>query len=82
MKTVKIYKRKKEKLNNYAKPDETIDETINRLLDEANLPTPYPDTNTIINISENTLLRLKSLKEDGESLDDVIMRALNQITDG
>ena len=82
MSTVKIYKTQRKMLYDYEEYGETVDDTINRLLDEADLPEPTPDTVTNLNVSKDTLDRLKSFKMDGETLQDVIVRALNVVNNG
>lgn len=82
MKTVKMYKRKRERLYDYSKYGEKLDDTINRLLDEADLPEPVPDKITNMSVSEDTWLRIKSLKESDETMQDVIIRALDKIKEG
>ena len=64
MKTIAVQKEIREMLENYAEETESMDETINRLIDEHNKSfIKYNDSfKTNINVSEETFNRLKDCK--------------------
>lgn len=67
MKGITIKRTMREKIYKYSSFDETIDEAINRLIDEAGDITnefPQKKGSTTIKVSEETLDRIVSLKHD------------------
>lgn len=70
------------KLYDYGKYKETLDDIINRLLDEAgdiSQQEPEIKGSTSIKVSPETLQRINSLKNENESYSSVLERALLKI---
>lgn len=82
MKHITIKRTLREKIHKYANYNETVDETINRLLNEVeNLPKePLTKGSTSINITEDTMERLVSMKYDEkESYSSLLERIFNAL---
>ena len=85
MKTVEIQRNTREKIRKYSKENESVDKTINRLLDESEIPLKKEykrkkETHTNIRISEDTLERLKEFKiTSKESHDSTISRLFSDL---
>ena len=79
--TIKITRDVRESLKKYKKGNESVDMTINRLLDDVEQDMDSNDYligNTNININEDTMKRIKSLKiYEHESYDRILYRALS-----
>ena len=80
MKTVKITKHTRSMISEYSLDGESVEDTINRLMDESH-PLPKEDRSyTNINMSDDALERLKRYKSyDTESHSDTLMRLLEKI---
>lgn len=79
MKTLGCTKRMRENIKDVALPNESVDCTINRILDELEADTSLDvgSGRTNINIKDNTYDRLVALKVDGnEPIMSVLRRAI------
>ena len=79
MTTIGITKQIKEKLEDERKENETMNDIIMRLIDSCENIEPYvPVEQTNIKVSENTLHKLRALRQSPkESYGSVIVRLLN-----
>ena len=76
----------RELIRDYARDDETVDQTINRLLDTVH---EHMSTNIVnerssvnINIKRDTMTRIKSFRiRDNESYGNILLRALVLVKD-
>ena len=77
MKTIAVVKHTRNCLEEYAFENETMDETLNRLLDCSEIPEQQNRTRTNINIDESTFDKLLKFKAyPTESHSDTILRLL------
>ena len=80
MKTVKVTNHTRNMIKEYSLENETVNNALNRLMDESQPLTKEDRTKTNINLDDNTLERLKMYKAyDTESHSDTIMRLLEKI---
>ena len=80
MKTVAVTKHTRNLLEEYAEENETMDETLLRLLESSEIPSQQDRTKTNINMDEVTFMKLMKVKAyPTESHSDTILSLLSQL---